>query len=1012
MQGIISLCARRPVTVIMAMAALIIAALFSLSVLPLDRLPELSVSRVMVETVYPGMAAGDIRSLVTIPVEDALSPVKGLERMRSVSRDGGSLVSLDFRWGTDPMAASALVREAVDAVYPALPDGVRKPSVTAGDPGTDPHAIVAVRSLAGDGSFARRLAEYELRARLRRIDGAGSVILVGGECTEERLRLDAPRLAAMNIGPPDFVRLLAGESADIPAGNAREGGMELVVVSSGRPDSVAALADMALPAGGGAFRVGDAGALSLEPARRDSVFVVDGREAAALEIYRRPGADPLRLSRDIRKTLREAAPLFSRDAEISLVRDSAPALVRGIVSLGISAALAAAAVIAVLLFFIRRPRLSLLAALSIPVSIAAGICVLALSGRTLNSMSLGGLALGIGLVSDTAVIALDLLHRAFGGAGERPTPEEIGGRAALIAGSNIASTLTTAVVFVPVIFLPGPLGSLFGDTAAALTASIAAGWLYAQFCVPSLYLLAFQPDSRKHAGAVPLGAIEGRYRRLLAPALRGPQKIFAAAALLSVIGGLLLLLRPAVFISPDEAEEVLVSAVFPPGTVLENAEAAGAAVSRVLMGLPGVKSVYGRAGAGDEDVGRRADTDYRREELILRCVLERGVKPETAAAAIRAAHITPLLPNETGFSVYLPKDAAERFLGLSSARTFAIRGADREETAERAELAAERLAAEAGPVMRSIAFRPRGTRPELRFYPDREAAAYLGISASDIAESLYALNEGLVAARLEIDGRPLDVRVSGKTSADGPDTERALEQIPLTTMRGKTVYLGSLGRIERREAEAVLARLDRSDVIYLDIPPGRTAADAAEKLNSGYSWFAHADESVFSRYRNSLLLNVCLVLILLYMTMGAQFESFLLPLILMLSIPFSLAGAGPALLLFGARLDSGAVMGLTALFGLVVNNGLVLFEISDEQIRAGRPPAIAVYGGASDRLRPVLITAATTVFALLPLALNPLGTSQKSMAAAMLGGLAVSTLLSLFALPPVFARFFAWRDQR
>jgi multidrug efflux pump subunit AcrB len=368
-------------------------------------------------------------------------------------------------------------------------------------------------------------------------------------------------------------------------------------------------------------------------------------------------------------------------------------------------------------------------------------------------------------------------------------------------------------------------------------------------------------------------------------------------------------------------------------------------------------------------------------------------------------------------SVYLPKDRTEMLLGLSSERTFAVMGKDREETAERAALAADRIGT-------SVSLRPRGQRPELRLYPNREAAAYLAISAADIAESLYALSEGVVASQLEIEGRPLDVRVSGKSVFEhssvpergwgngGP--ELFLENIPLQTPQGKTVYLGSLVSIERYESEAALARLDRCDVIYLDVPPSkdRQILAALQETVDRFSWFSRADESVFSHYRNSLLLNIALVLILLYMTMGAQFESFLLPLILMLTIPFSLAGAGPALLLFGASLDSGAALGLTALFGLVVNNGLILFEISDEKIHSGNSPALAVYRGASERLRPVLITAATTVFALLPIAINPLGNAQKSMAAAMLGGLAASTLLSLFALPPVFIHFFRWREKR
>ncbi|MDR1250592.1 MAG: efflux RND transporter permease subunit [Treponema sp.] len=1015
MKGIICLCVHRPVMVIMIMSALVTAALFSISTLPLERLPSLSVPRVTVETIYTGMAANDMRSLVTIPVEDALSPVKGLERIRSVSRDGRSLISLDFRWGTDPVAASALVREAVDTVYPSLPEGVLKPVVTQGDYESDPHAIIAVRSLQGDGSFARRLAEYELRARFRKIDGVGSIILVGGEIAEERLRMDVPRLAALGIGPLDFVRVLSGETIDIPAGNAREGDMELVVVGKGRPDTVEELAELLIPAGGAALKLGDAGDLNLEPARRNSVFVFEGGEAVALEIYRRSGADPLRLSRDIRKTLKEAAPLFARDADIILVRDSTPSLIRGIIGLLISAGLGAAVVIVVLVVFIRRLRYSLLAALSIPISAAAGVCVLAITGKSLNSMSLGGLALGIGLVSDTSVVVLDLLHRAFGAGIGPPAPEETGDKAASIAASSIASTITTAVVFVPVIFLPGPLGSLFGDTAITLVSSISMGWLYAQFCLPSLYRMFFTADGHSFGS---LCSIEKKYRCMLAPSLRRPFRIFAIAALASLAGGLFLLLRPAVFVSPDEAEEVWVSVVFPPGTLIETAGASGAAISRIIADLPCVKTIYGRAGAEEEDVGRRADTDYLKEELIIRCVLTGRIKPEKALAEIAKA--VNALKNQGGtlldakVSAYLPKDRTETHLGLSSDRTFAILGKDREETVERAIIAAGLFRDYSGGV--TVSLRPQGRRPELRFYPNREAAAYLAVSAADIAESLYTLSEGIVASRLEIEGRPIDLRISGTALSEysgnsGP--ESLLENIPLRTPQGKTVYLGSLGRIERHEAEAALARLDRADVIYLDLPSSKNqkSTGAAREIAARFSWFTRAAESVFSRYRNSLLLNICLVLILLYMTMGAQFESFLLPLILMLTIPFSIAGAGPALLLFGAGLDSGAVLGLITLFGLVVNNGLILFEISDEKIRSGCSPAAAVFSGASERLRPILITAMTTVFALFPVALNPLGNAQKSMSAAMLGGIAASTLLSLFALPPIFIRFFRWRER-
>jgi len=1010
MNGLINLFVRRPVTVIMILAALIIAAVFSIFTLPVNRLPDFSVPRVTVETVYPGMAANEIRTLVTIPLEDGLSPIKGLEKMRSVSRDNRSLISMDFRWGTDPMAAAVLVREAVDAVYPGLPEGVRKPAVTSGDSANEPHAVIAISSHNGNAEFARKLAEYELRARLRRIDGVGSVVLVGGEIAEERISLDVPRLAAIGIRPSEFVELLSRETADIPAGNARDGNMELVVVSSGKPDSAASLSQLILPAGNGVLRTQDAGEIYSASARRESIFVFDGKEAAALEIFRRPGSDPLRLSREIRKTLDEAASLFSRDAQIKLVTDSSPSLIAGITGLLISAGLGAAAVITVLLIFIRRLKYSLLAALSIPVSAAAGICVLSITEKSLNSMSLCGLAMGIGLVSDISVIVLDLLHRSFGEGDSVPLPEEIGNKAFSIAGSSVASTLTTALVFAPIIMLPGPLGSLFGDIAAALVTSVTFGWFYAQFCLPSLYRLSFGSSLTankyifsKIKSVFSDGSLEKKYAHLLSFLLHRPEKIFIAAALLTITGALTLFMRPVVFINPDEAEEVWISVIFPPGTLPETAGVTGKEISSIVSGLPSVKTVYGRAGAEEEDVFRRADIDYRKEELILRCMIERGVKPESALAEINSAleHY-----GQIQFSAYFPKGRTEVLLGLSAQRSFVIKGKDREELQERTEIAQNELKT----ASIEANFRPQGQRPELRLYPNREASAYLSMSAAQIAETLYILNEGVFASRLEIEGRPIDVRVTGQ-KADG-DPIHWMEQIPLKTPQGKTVYLGSLGRIERREAEASLARLDRSDVIYADISADKKNTAAVNIIAARFPWFTGADESVFSRYRNSLLIYVFLVLILLYMTMGAQFESFLLPLILMMSIPFSLAGAGPAFLITGTSIDSGAVLGLTALFGLVVNNSLVLFEISEEKIRGGFSPADAVCNGARERLRAILITTATTIFALLPLILSPMGNSQKSMAAAMLGGLTASTLLSLFAIPPVLIRFFKWKLRK
>jgi multidrug efflux pump subunit AcrB len=1040
MKNIIRLCVSRPVTVVMILGAVFLGAGFSLSTLPLEKLPEISYPRVTVETLYPGMGAAEIRSIITIPVEDALSSVKGLESMRSVSRDGSSLIVLDFRWGLDANAASALVREAIDAVYPGLPEGVSKPTVVPGDPKIEPHAVIAVRSRSGDQAFARNLAEYELRSRLRRIEGAGSVILCGGEKPELKLYLDIRKAAAQGFGIPAFSQLLAAETADIPAGSAREGQEELVVVSSGKPETEEELAALSLPGAQGPISLKSLAELEESNARLESVFIFDGKIQCGLEVYRRPGADPVRLSRDIRKTVEAAMADFSRDAEISIVLDSSKSIVRSVHDLCVSALLGAAAVILTLIFFIRRIRYSLLTAFSIPVSAAASCIVLALLDKSLNSMSLAGLTLGIGLVSDTAVITLDMLHQNFGGfrgknsGGEasvynwKPHPAEalsaeIASCTALVSASSFGSALTTAVVFVPIIFLPGPLGALFADLSIALTASIGAGWCYAQFVLPSLFRIFYKKEPLKYVKDTNekpvLIGLERSYRFFLRCSLRHPARVFAGAVLLSILGLVLLLGRPAVFVSPEAAEEIDMTIRFPSGMVLEAVGEKALEVSNILAGVKGVEAVYGRAGAEAEDMGKRADPDFRRETFLFHCLLQDNAKPEKVLADIRSL-VDEIwrqgeLPAHTALSADFPQDKTEALLGLSGSYSLAVRSASREETASRAEDAERILRGSLGPSLAEITKRPSGIRTELRFLPDREALSFLGVSALQIADTVYASTEGIPSTRLEINGRPLEVKVSGLPETNYRNAEGMLETIPLVSGAGAPILIRTLGRIERRETEAGLARLDRQDVSYLDIVrasgAGGDFSKKIEKVESAFPWLSRADESVFSRYRTSLLIILILVLFLLYMTMGAQFESFSLPLIFMLTIPFSLAGAGPSMFIAGANLDSSAVLGLIALFGIAVNNGIILYEIGDEHIRGGSSVVKAVYSGSVSRMQPVLITTATTVFVLLPLALTPLGSSQRSMAAAMLGGMIAGTFLSLFALPPVFISFFRKRRR-
>jgi multidrug efflux pump subunit AcrB len=982
----------------MLLAAVLAAGLVAAFGLPRERLPALASPRVLVEARYPGMGAEEIRSILALPLEDALASVKGVRSIATTCRDGEATVALDFRWGDDSERAAVRTREAVDAVYPALPEGAEKPVVLASDPASAPLAVVSVAFRDGDLSSARRLAEYELRSRFRRIDGIGRVAVAGGVVPEIAVSVDLGRAAARGLTVSDLARLLSAECADVPAGTVTEGERELVVVSSARPDSEAELASLVLSGPNGPFRLSDLAAVGPRPAPRTSVFVSGGREAVALELFLRSGADPVATASAVRSEAARCAASFGSYAEIDLLSDASRPVSRSIADLAAAAAVGAVAAAAVLAFFLRDGLSSVLIALTIPFSAAASFAVLAAAGRSLNTMSLGGLALGIGIISDNAVVVLNELSGAFRSTAARPGVREVSRIASGTVTATAASTATTVVVFVPILFLPGPIGAVFSDLALSLVSAVLAGWLLALLALPALYRALW-----RSGGAGAPRRLETLYRRSLRAALRAPALVLAASALAAAGGTALALSRNLVFMGPGAVDEWIAEATFPAGTELGAVAREGAALSAALASVPGVARVYGRAGAEADEAERRASGSYRRERLVLRCAVADGADPAEVAAALRLA-LRGAAPPHLAARVFAPADAASEALGLSGSRTVAVRGADPVLARAAAGEVLGKLSSLAGGSLSSAVLVPSGGRPELRVIPDREASAVLGVSGADAAMNLRTATEGGLVARLEIAGRSVDVRVLGAPA--GPTARKAVEDIP-AAIGSAPLPARAVSRTVEAEGPAALARSDREDVVYVEaVPvPGRERElDRAVAAAAALPGAERADRSAFSRYGRDLALTLLLVLALLYLTMGAQFESFSAPILFMTAVPLAMAGVGPALLLSGSALDSSSVIGMVVLFGNAVNNAIILYETSRSRSDRGSPGAVAAYAGAGERVRPVLVTALTAAVALLPVALSSGGAAQRGMAAAMIGGTLASTALTLYVTPLLLAR--------
>jgi multidrug efflux pump subunit AcrB len=466
-----------------------------------------------------------------------------------------------------------------------------------------------------------------------------------------------------------------------------------------------------------------------------------------------------------------------------------------------------------------------------------------------------------------------------------------------------------------------------------------------------------------------------------------------------------------------------------------------ATLGAALDGVAGVTEVYGRSGA-EAEAGEEGKAGYRREDLLFYCTLTaEAAAPANAERCRRAIERTlrDALWAEDGDGPGADDVAAgwtpngiDTLLGLEKAQRYALKALTREDLDALAADVRARIA-EAPGRLRWTA-QPDGMRQLIKIYPRREALSFLGVSAAQIAQAGVFATEGVVVNTLEIDGKTVDLRVMGDAVADKQplgkqpaagkqaalvkeaapalrlSTEDALARLPVAARENAPVLLGTVGRIVRGEAPEALARLDRSDVLYLDMLNADSSSPAYVNLIGTLEHvckgFSRADESAFARYRQSLLLTIGLVLVLLYLTLGALFESFLLPLIFMLTIPFALAGAGPSLFLLNAGLDLGSCLGLVVLFGVVVNNGIVLYEAAALRVAEGKLNVReAVRAGLRDRFRAIITTTLTTAFVLVPVLFSRSGGTQKSMAAAMFGGTISSALLTVYVLPVILTVF-------
>jgi HAE1 family hydrophobic/amphiphilic exporter-1 len=1006
MRALVALAVRRRVTVLMCAFALAAFGVVGYQRLPLDLLPDISYPSLTVQTDFPDTAPAEVENLVTRPVEEAVGVLRGLRTVHSVSRPGVSEVTLEFDWGADMDLLLLDVREKLDRLI--LPEEADDPVVLRFDPSLDPVIRIALGG-TGDLVESRRLADRRLKQAFESLPGVASARIKGGLEEEIHVEVDQERLAALGISL-DRVRQVVGVSnVNLPGGSLRGADTQFLIRTVNEYTSVEDIGDLVLSdAGASQIRVRDIATVSWGARDREEIIRVAGVEAVEIAIYKEGDANIVRTARGVRDALPEMARLVPEGYELTMLFDQSRFIEQALVEVRFTAVVGGALAVLVLFVFLRDLRSTVIIATAIPLSVLFAFMAMYRLDVSLNIMSLGGLTLGIGMLVDNAIVVLESIHRK--------RLEGLSRMAAAIDGTTevgsavVASTLTTVAVFLPIIFVEGIAGALFGDMAVTVTLSLLASLVVAVTLIPMLSALGGSDDTATAPGPdrspveASLGVVSRLYDGLLRGSLRHRWGTIAAAAAvfaLAVAG----IFRMQTALIPDISQgEFYFEATLPEGTSVQATDRVLQQMAAPIAGDPDVAVAYSTAGSRLVSGGLSLSTTaehYGQLNIVLADRNDEAAEQRVAGRLRAGFAAIPELDTTFGKPTYFSLKTPIEIILFSD---------DLEALTSWAPVLADKLTKVPGLV--DVRSSLEEGNPELQIIFDRDRLASLGLDMRTVAETLRDRVLGSVPTRFREADRQIDIRVRNledqrRTDSDvrnlmipGPDGRqlRLLTVAEVRSDRGPA----EIHRIQQQRAAVLSANLegrglgaavrDMEALLAANPPPPGVLAELGGQVDEMQTSFA------------SLRFALALAIFLVYVVMAASFESLIHPLVVLLTIPLALVGVVAGILTTGIDVSVIALIGVVMLVGIVVNNAIVLIDTINQLRRRGMAKAEAVVRGGHLRLRPILMTTLTTVLGLLPMALS-VGEGAElraPLAITVSFGLLLSTVLTLVVIPAVY----------
>lgn len=1009
MASLTSTAIRRPVATAMLFLMLIVIGFVSFRSLPVDLLPSVEFTQLTVRVQYPNVGPAEIEQIITDPIENAVSGLPNLERVTSQSEEGSSRVRLEFSRGTNIDEAANDLRAALDRLRDQLPEEAEAPEILKLD--LDRIEVISMAATSThDLERLTRILERELARRFEQIPGVGAIETRGGIYREIRVELQRDRLAASGLTVLDVIEAIRRENVTLPGGNVKRGVSDLYVRSQGEYVTVDQIARTVITSSGGfPIRVRDVASVTDGYEDVSYLSEINGVPSVTLGIQKQSGSNTVEVARGIREEV-DRINAERDDLHLSIFSDQSEFIQQSIDNVRNSALWGSLFAILVLYLFLRNRSSTAIIAVSIPISVISTFGILYFGGLTLNQMTFGGLALGVGLIVDNGIVVLESIVRKREEEGESIfAAAEMGTRD--VAGAIVASTLTTCVIFVPVVFTQTTSGALFQALALVIVFALACSLFVALTIIPVLASRYLRIRESPEEGS--MRRLERWYVAKLEKAVEHRKRVFLATGILLLAAVALWPLIPVELAPQTDANEIDVE--------IEMAQGTNIAVVREYMNE---LEMIVRETLDPEDVNyftlelRGGDAEV---ELKLAPESERSTSSSALADRIREA-VTGKIPGaEIDVSARAGLWILNRIFssgGGDDEIELELRGWDLERADGIAAQIRDRMERVEG--VRDVRISRREGRPEERILFDRERIAELGLSVAEVASIVQANVGGLRAGEFREGGEeyPIVARLSAEDRLTGDD----LRNISLRTPEGAFVPLSAVVSRERGRSPLEIERVNGQRVTYVTagLEGGVALGDAVERIRESLSGvtlpadFSISFGGVYEEQQKAtrdFTIAIILALALVYMLMAAQFERFIDPLIVMLAVPVALIGVVPALLLTGTTLNLQSVMGMVMLIGIVVNNAIVLVDTINLLRREKRMNVNeAVVEASRLRLRPILMTASTTVLGLSPLALG-IGTGaeiQAALARVVIGGLIASTLVTLVLIPVAYTTITGW----